>query len=105
MQPEIDYANLDARKKPLTDAAARAVMLSEKDFIGAAVSKPLEEVLPPAVQMPDSGLVDFSEQLGLAYPATMPCLLAGTTRLSSGESSLDGVMLLLYQLLKGQNSN
>ena len=87
MQSEIDYANLAERKSPLTGAAARAVMLSEKDFIGAAVKKPLDQVLPAAVQMPDSGIVDFSEKLGLSYPATMPCLLAGTTRLKVGEAS------------------
>jgi len=86
MQAEIDYANLADRKSPLTNAAARALFLSEKDFINAAVSKPLQEVLPAAVQMPDSGLVDFSEQLGLSYAATMPCLLAGATRLKAEES-------------------
>ena len=85
MESEIDYTNLADRKSPLTGAAVRAVMLSEKDFIHAAVSKPLHEVLPAAVQMPESGLVDFSEELGLSYPATMPCLLAGTTRLGGGE--------------------
>ena len=38
--------------------------------------------------MPESGLVDFSKELGLDWPATMPNLLAGNNKLGAGESTL-----------------
>lgn len=86
MEHDINYVNPPHRNRPLTEAAKRAVFLSERDFIKAAVAKPLHEILPAAVQMEESALVDFSRELGLSYPATMPCLLAGTTKLESGQS-------------------
>lgn len=69
-----------------TPATERALFLSERDFMGAALPQPIERVLPPAVMAPHDGPIDFSEPLGLPYPATLPALLAGTHAVKPGAS-------------------
>lgn len=67
-----------------TPAAARALYLSEYDFMGSALPKPIEQVLPAAAPAPRHGPLDFSAELGLPYPATLPALLAGVIALAPG---------------------
>lgn len=85
-----------------TPAAARALYLSERDFMGAALPTPIEKVLPAAAMAPHDGPLDFSAQLGLPYPATLPALLAGTHALPAqgttpvGEAA-GGVIVLVLE--------
>ncbi|HEX2795446.1 MAG TPA: hypothetical protein VHN38_00025 [Immundisolibacter sp.] len=85
-----------------TPAAARALYLSERDFMGAALPTPIEKVLPAAAMAPQDGPLDFSAQLGLPYPATLPALLAGTHALPAqgtapvGEAA-GGVIVLVLE--------
>jgi len=85
-----------------TAAAARALYLSERDFMGAALPKPIEKVLPAAAMAPRDGMLDFSTELDLPYPATLPALLAGTHALAAqatapvGEAA-GGVIVLVLE--------
>ena len=85
-----------------TSAAARALYLTERDFMGAALPKPIEKVLPPAVMAPQDGPIDFSAELGLPYPATLPAMLAGTHAVKAGASvpvgeAAGGVIVLVLE--------
>lgn len=64
-----------------TAAARRATYLCERDFSGAALPRPIEQVIPLAVAAPHDGPIDFSDALNLPWPATLPALLAGTRAL------------------------
>ncbi len=81
----IDYRQLPEKSRLDTPAAQRAVCFSERDFIGSALPPNIEKVLPPAVQTERDGLIDFSNKLGLPWPATMPTLLSGTRDLAASE--------------------
>ncbi|RLA13471.1 MAG: hypothetical protein DRQ52_06175 [Gammaproteobacteria bacterium] len=83
---QIDYNHLPEPRANNGAAVKQSVGLSERDFLTLAKVPPLHKVLPPAVMMPESGLVDFSKELGLSYPATMPNLLAGNVKLAAGET-------------------
>jgi gentisate 1,2-dioxygenase len=67
-----------------TPAAERATYLSERDFGAAALPRPIEQALPLAAPAPEDGVLDFSRELGLSWPATLPALLAGTRSLAAG---------------------
>ncbi len=101
MSHAIAYRNT-APAPASTPAAARALYLSERDFMGAALPKPIEKVLPAAAMAPQDGPLDFSAELGLPYPATLPALLAGTHTLSAqatapvGEAA-GGVIVLVLE--------
>ena len=84
---QIDYNHLPPARATQSSAAQQSVSLCERDFLTLAKVPPLHKVLPPAVMMPESGIIDFSQELGLSYPATMPNLLAGNVKLAAGESS------------------
>lgn len=77
-----------ASTSPASAAAQRAVFLSERDFMGAALPRPIEQVVPLAVPAPHDGPIDFAAQLGLDWPATLPALLAGTHALAPGASTV-----------------
>ncbi len=85
---QIDYDHLGPARANSSVAASQAVGYCERDFLNVAKVPPLHKVLPPAIMMPESGLVDFSKELGLDWPATMPNLLAGNNKLGTGESTL-----------------
>lgn len=101
MNHAIDYRHAPAA--PATSpAAGRALYLSERDFMGAASPKPIEKVLPAAVMAPRDGPIDFSAELGLPYPATLPALLAGTHAVGPGDSvpvgeAAGGVIVLILE--------
>lgn len=85
-----------------TPATERALFLSERDFMGAALPQPLETILPPAVMAPQDGPIDFSDRLGLPYPATLPALLAGTCAVGPGDGvpvgeAAGGVIVLILE--------
>jgi len=84
---QIDYNNLSTARDNKSAAVKQGVSLCERDFLTLAKVPPLHKVLPPAVMMPESGLVDFSKELGLRWPATMPSLLAGNVKLTAGETA------------------
>ena len=86
----IDYDHLPDKQRLDTPAARRAVCFSERDFLGAALPPPIEQVLPPAVQTARDGLIDFSDKLGLPWPATLPTLLSGTRDLSAAQTQILG---------------
>lgn len=65
-----------------TPAAARALYLSEREFIGTAMPIPIEKLIPASSPAPHNGLLDFSAALGLPYPATLPALLVGVHALA-----------------------
>lgn len=98
---QINYDNLAPPRENQSTAVRQGVGLCERDFLALAKVPPLHKVLPPAVMMPESGVVDFSKELGLNWPATMPNLLAGNEKLSAGETCEPGanagalVMLVL----------
>lgn len=101
MSHTIAYRNTPPAPAP-TAAADRALYLSERDFMGAALPKPIEKVLPPAVMAPQDGPIDFSTELGLPYPATLPALLAGTHAVSPGVTvpvgeAAGGVIVLVLE--------
>ena len=101
MSHTIAYRNTPPVSAP-TPAAARALYLSERDFMGAALPKPIEKVLPPAVMAPQDGPIDFSAELGLSYPATLPALLAGTHAIRPGATvpvgeAAGGVIVLVLE--------
>ena len=85
MAHQIDYASARHNQRTLGAAAGRAVMMTEKDFVGAALPKPIEQVVPAAVMAPDDGWINFQAELGLSYPATLPSLLVGCIRLEPAE--------------------
>lgn len=101
MAHQIDYAASAGVKRQLGRAAERAVMMTERDFVGVAMPKPIETALPAAVMAPDDGMINFQRELGLSYPATLPSLLVSCARLAAGETRLldshygAGVMLIL----------
>ena len=101
MSHTIAYRNA-APAPATTAAAARALYLSERDFMGAALPRPIEQVLPAAAMAPQNGMLDFSFELGLPYPATLPALLAGTHALPAqgtapvGEAA-GGVIVLVLE--------
>ncbi len=103
---QIDYDNLPTGRANDSAAVRQAVGLNEYEFLTVAKEPPLHEVLPPAVMMPEEGLVDFSKELGVGWPATMPNLLAGNVKLSAGESQTAaaeaGAMVML--VLRGGGS-
>lgn len=70
-----------------TAAARRATYLCERDFVPAAMPLPIEQVIPLAVPAPHDGPIDFSPQLHLPWPATLPALLAGTRALRVDETA------------------
>lgn len=101
MSHAIDYRRAAPAPAP-TPAAERALYLTERDFMGAALPKPIEKVLPPAVMAPHDGPIDFSAALGLPYPATLPALLAGTRAVKAGASvpvgeAAGGVIVLVLE--------
>lgn len=101
MSHAIDYRHAAAAPAP-TPAAQRALYLTERDFMGAALPQPIEKVLPPAVMAPQDGPIDFSAALGLPYPATLPALLAGTQAVKAGASvpvgeTAGGVIVLVLE--------
>lgn len=101
MSHAIDYRHV-ASAPAATPAAARALYLTERDFIGAALPKPIETVLPPAVMAPQDGPIDLSTELGLPYPATLPAMLAGTHAVKAGASvpvgeAAGGVIVLVLE--------
>ena len=100
---QINYDNLPPARGTNSAAAKQAVSFCERDFLDIAKVPPLHKVLPPAVIMPEDGLIDFSEELNLDWPATMPDLLAGNSKLAAGESALlaDGAGGLVMLVLSG----
>lgn len=100
---QIDYNNLPGPRANQGAAVKQGVSLSERDFLSVAKVPPLHQVLPPAVIMPESGVVDFSKELGVSWPATMPDLLAGNVKLSANESTTagDGAGGLVLLVLSG----
>ena len=40
--------------------------------------------------MPEQGLIDFSKELGVEWPATMPDLLAGNVMIAAGDTTRIG---------------
>lgn len=101
MAHHIDYQAAGQTTRNLGPAAARAVMMTERDFMSAAMAKPIEQVVPAAVMAPDDGMINFQEELGLPYPATLPSLLVACTRLAANETRVQesaygaSVMLVL----------
>lgn len=89
MSHAIAYRNA-APAPAATPAAARALYLSERDFMSAALPQAIEKVLPVAAMAPQDGPLDFSAQLGLPYPATLPALLAGVHALTPRATALVG---------------
>lgn len=77
------HAAMPGQESP---AQRRARYYSEHDFLKAVIPPAIAESVPLASPAPDDGLVDFSQQLGLDYPATLPTLLAATQALTPGES-------------------
>lgn len=101
MNHAIDYRHAPAAPAA-SPAAGRALYLSERDFMGAALPKPIEKVLPAAVMAPRDGPIDFSAELGLPYPATLPAMLAGTHAVGPGDSvpvgeAAGGVIVLILE--------
>jgi gentisate 1,2-dioxygenase len=101
MNHAIDYRHAPAAPAA-SPAAGRALYLSERDFMGAALPKPIEKVLPAAVMAPQDGPIDFSAELGLPYPATLPAMLAGTHAVGPGDSvpvgeAAGGVIVLILE--------
>ncbi|HAC33216.1 MAG TPA: hypothetical protein DCF45_01725 [Gammaproteobacteria bacterium] len=97
---QIDYDNLPAARANDSVAARNGVSFCERDFLTQAKIPPLHKVLPPALIMPDQGLIDFSKELGVAWPATMPDLLAGNVMVAAGDTTrigdgAGGVILLI----------
>ena len=84
---QIDYDNLPAARANDSVAARNCVSFCERDFLTQAKIPPLHKVLPPALIMPDQGLIDFSKELGVAWPATMPDLLAGNVMVAAGDTT------------------
>lgn len=86
----IDYQATHDSSRLATPAARRAVCYCEKDFVGSALPERVEKVIPAAAQAPDDGLMDFSDRLGLDYPASLPTLLCGTRRLGPRQTEVVG---------------
>lgn len=86
----IDYQNLPEPRNNSGRAVARGVSLSEHDFLSLTRAPALHEVLPPAVMMPDEGLVNFNKELDVSWPATIPDLLVGNVKLTAGGSAIIG---------------
>lgn len=84
MNHPIEYHTAPTARDLDTPAVRRAQFLCERDFIGAALPRPIERVLPPAAPAPADGPLDFSDALGTPWPATLPSLLAGTHALEGG---------------------
>ncbi|MBL4621223.1 MAG: hypothetical protein JKY89_02385 [Immundisolibacteraceae bacterium] len=103
---QIDYNNLPAARENSSAAAKQAVSFCERDFLTMAKVPPLHKVLPSALIMPEEGLIDFSKELELDWPATIPDLLAGNSKLAAGESTAlgDGAGGLVLLVLRGGGS-
>ena len=99
----IDYRTVPQKNRLDTPAARRAVCFSERDFLGAALPPAIEKVLPAAVRTERDGLLDFSDQLGVPWPATLPTLLSGTRDLAAaGTQTLgEGAGAVILLILSG----